>query len=151
MILFIATICNNGTLIYDPASMVVIGRYPNNTGIVACSAGMECGVFKFNNYDSTFDYTGKFFDLGTVHKRRPQSGKRKGLSGADKGVLRMRSSASPFGAKYFGFFEIYGVPAQTRGVEPVRSHFSEKGGVNYSIRDFVRTSSMDGPLCLLVL
>jgi len=53
---------------------------------------------------------------------------------ADKGegVLQMRTSAL-FGAKNFGFFEIYDVPAQTRRVEPVRT-FCGQGGeeVNFS-------------------
>jgi len=48
----------------------------------------------------------------------------------------MRTS-SLFRAKNFGFFEIYGVSARTRGVEPVR-----KMGVIF--RDFVRKSFMDG-------
>jgi len=39
-------------------------------------------------------------------------------------VLRMRTSAF-FGTKKFGFFEIYGVSARTRGVEPVRSRGEE--------------------------
>jgi len=46
------------------------------------------------------------------------------------GGLQMRTSAL-FGAKYFRFFEIYGVSARTTG-----SIF----------RDFVWTSFMDGPL-----
>jgi len=45
-----------------------------------------------------------------------------------EGVLQMRMSAL-FGAKNFGFFEIYGVSARTRGE-----------GVN-----FVQTSFMDDP------
>jgi len=61
--------------------------------------------------------------LGAAHERRPQ---RKRV------VLQMRTFAL-FGAKNFGFFEIYGVSARTRG----------KGSI---FRDFVRTSFMDGPL-----
>jgi len=38
-----------------------------------------------------------------------------------------------FGAKNSGFFEIYGVPARTRGVEPVRTFFGQGGeGFNFS-------------------
>jgi len=40
-----------------------------------------------------------------------------------------------FGAKNFGFFEIYGVSARTRGrrVEPVRTFFGQGGkGINFS-------------------
>jgi len=61
----------------------------------------------------------------------------------------MRTSAL-FEAKNFGFFEIYGVSARTRGeeVEPVRTFFGQEGRVSI-FRDFVRTSFMDGPLALL--
>jgi len=40
-----------------------------------------------------------------------------------------------FGAKYYGFFEIYNVSARTRGggrVEPVRTFFGQRGGINFS-------------------
>jgi len=51
---------------------------------------------------------------------------------ADKweGVLLMQTYALPlFGAKYFRFFEIYGVFAQTRGRELSQcGQFSDKGG-----------------------
>jgi len=53
---------------------------------------------------------------------------REGLSVADKGggVLQLRTSAL-FCVKNFGFYEIYGVTAWTRKVEPVRTFFG-KGG-----------------------
>jgi len=49
-----------------------------------------------------------------------------------RGVLQMWTSAL-FSTKNFGFFEIYGVSARTRGrvVEPVRRFFGQ-GGVNFS-------------------
>jgi len=49
-------------------------------------------------------------------KGRPQktSTVKGGLSIADKGVFHMWTSAL-FGAKNFGFFEIYGESARTRG------------------------------------
>jgi len=47
-----------------------------------------------------------------------------------------------FRTKNFGFFEIYGVSAQVRRVEPVRT----RGDEGIIFRDFVRTSFMDGPL-----
>jgi len=55
-----------------------------------------------------------------------------------EGFLQVRMLAL-FGAKNFGFFEIYGVSAQTkgRGVEPVRT---------FCGFDFVRTSFMYGSL-----
>jgi len=37
-----------------------------------------------------------------------------------------------FGAKYFGFFEIYGESVRTRGVEPVRTLFG-RGGQFFAI------------------
>jgi len=45
----------------------------------------------------------------------------------------MRTSAL-FGEKNFGYFEIYGVSARTRGigVEPVRTFCEQGGGVNFS-------------------
>jgi len=43
------------------------------------------------------------------------------------GVLQVRTSAL-FGAKNLGFFEIYGMSVQSKGVEPVRS---EREGVNF--------------------
>jgi len=46
-------------------------------------------------------------------------------------VLHMWTSAL-FGAKNFGFFEIYNVCAWTRGVEPVRTFCGQGGGVNFS-------------------
>jgi len=50
------------------------------------------------------------------------------------GVLQMRTSAF-FGAKDFGFFEIYGVPARTRRIEPVRTFFrlGGRGGQIFAI------------------
>jgi len=52
--------------------------------------------------------------LGTVHKRRPQSGEFVQCGHfADKEFLQMRTSAR-FGAKNFRFFEVYGVSARTR-------------------------------------
>jgi len=62
--------------------------------------------------------------LGAVHKRRLQSGGR--------GVCPMRTSFRTRGffrcgrqhflaQNNFGFFEIYGVSARTRGVKPVRT------------------------------
>jgi len=58
----------------------------------------------------------------------------------------MRTSAL-FGAKIFGFFEIYGVSAvrTNKGIGPVRI-FCEQCGSGSIFRDFVRTSFMDGPL-----
>jgi len=55
----------------------------------------------------------------------------------------MRTSAF-FDAKNFGFFEIYGVSARIRGVEPVRTFFGQ-GGRGSSFHDFVRTSFIDDP------
>jgi len=46
-----------------------------------------------------------------------------------------------FIAKNFGSFEIYGVSARTREVEPVRT-MREGGSI---FHDFVRTSFMDRP------
>jgi len=57
-----------------------------------------------------------------VHKRRPQLG---GLSSADRGRGLFRCGRPHFLAQNIGFFEIYGVSARTRGVEP-------GGGVNFS-------------------
>jgi len=52
----------------------------------------------------------------------------------------MRTSAL-FGARNFGLFEIYGMSARTRGVEPVKTFFGKGGWV---FRDYARTSSMNG-------
>jgi len=46
-----------------------------------------------------------------------------------------------FGAKHIGFFEIYGVSTQTRGVSWTNA--DKEGEVNFS--RFWRTSFMDGP------
>jgi len=46
----------------------------------------------------------------------------------------MQTSAL-FSAKIIGFFEIYGMSAQTRGregIESVRMFFGQEGGVNFS-------------------
>jgi len=53
-------------------------------------------------------------------------------------VFQMRTSTL-YGAKIFGFFEIYGVSAWTRGIEPVRTR-------GFIFRDFMRTSFMEGLL-----
>jgi len=55
----------------------------------------------------------------------------------------MRTSVL-FGAKNFGFFEIYGVSAWSREVEQVWTFFEK--GVGVVFRDFVRASFIDGPL-----
>jgi len=62
----------------------------------------------------------------------------------------MRTSAL-FGAKNFGFFEIFGVSARTRreGVELVQT-FCGHGGGGSIFRDFLQSSFMDGPLALMV-
>jgi len=59
----------------------------------------------------------------------------------------MQTSAL-FGAKNFGFFEIYGVFTWTRGLSQ-DGHFADKreGSV---FRDFVRTSFMDGRIPQIV-
>jgi len=65
--------------------------------------------------------------LRAVHKRRPQSGGFQYRYFVDKnGGLQMRTAL--FGANTFGFFEIYGVPARTRGegVEPVRTFCGQR-------------------------
>jgi len=70
--------------------------------------------------------------LETVHKRRPQSGGgslcpvRTFFGQGGEGVLQMRTSAL-FGAKNFGFFEIYGMSKRTRG-EPIRTFFAILNG-----------------------
>jgi len=82
--------------------------------------------------------------LGTVHKRRPQSGDEGGCpvrtfcGQGGGGVLQIRTNIE--------LSEIYGVSARTRGekgVTPVRTFCGEGESI---IRDFVRTSFMDGPL-----
>jgi len=65
--------------------------------------------------------------LSNVHKRRPQT----------SGVLQKRTSAL-FGAKTFGFFEIYSVSALTRG--GWTQCWYRWRGIN-----FVRTAFMDDP------
>jgi len=47
-----------------------------------------------------------------------------------------------FGAKNVRFFEIHGVPARTRGIEPVRTFCGQVGSI---FRDLVWTSFIDGP------
>jgi len=47
------------------------------------------------------------------------------------GSFQMRTSVL-FGAKIFRFFEIYGVSARTRGVEPMWT-FCEQGGSIFAI------------------
>jgi len=59
----------------------------------------------------------------------------------------MRTSAL-LGSKNFGFFEIYGVSARTRRVEPVRI-FCEQGRRRSIFREFLRTSFMDDRLSLV--
>jgi len=54
--------------------------------------------------------------------------------GQKAGILQMRTSAL-FDAKHFGFFEIYGVSARTRGrVEPVRTFCGQGEGVFLQMR-----------------
>jgi len=48
-----------------------------------------------------------------------------------------------FGAKIIGFFEIYGVSARTRGVDPVREFCGQRRRESI-FHDFKRTSFMDG-------
>jgi len=60
----------------------------------------------------------------------------------------MRTSAL-FDAKKFGFFKIYGVSAQIKRVEPVRT-FSDKGGRGH-FSPFCVDVFYDGPLLNLVV
>jgi len=46
--------------------------------------------------------------------------------------VQLRTSAL-FGEQHFGFFEIYGVSARTRGVEPVQTFCGQGEGVNFSL------------------
>jgi len=55
-----------------------------------------------------------------------------------------------FCRKNLGFFEIYGVSAQIREVESVRTFFGQ-GGRESNFRGFVRMSFMDGLLIMNVL
>jgi len=57
----------------------------------------------------------------------------------------MRTSAL-FVAKNLGFFEIFGVSARTRRVEPVRT-FCGQGERGSIFRDFVRTTLWTVPNC----
>jgi len=87
--------------------------------------------------------------LVAVHTRRMHSRERE-LSSADifwtKGVLQMRTSEL-FGAKTFGFLEIYGMSARSREEELNQCrHFSNKTRGRVIFRNFVRTSFMDGSL-----
>jgi len=80
---------------------------------------------------------------------RPHSGGRWDLYSANifrkRGVFQMRTP-SLFDAKNFGFFEIYGVSARTRGEGLSQGgHFSDKGGGGQFFCNFVRTSFMDNP------
>jgi len=50
-----------------------------------------------------------------------------GLSSADKRGSSLMRTPKFFGAKIVGFFEIHGVSARTRGVEPVRIFFGQGG------------------------
>jgi len=61
----------------------------------------------------------------------------------------MRTSAL-FGAKTFGFFEIYDVCARTSGEMGLSQcgHFADKGGRDQFFAFFLRTSFMDGPAAL---
>ena len=57
---FSANVCNNGTLVYDrdeEGVLRVIERI--DAGFAGCNANQECGMFKFDNFDSALNYTGK--------------------------------------------------------------------------------------------
>jgi len=71
-----------------------------------------------------------FDNLKGVHKRRSHSGGRGFVQCGQRArrVLQMRTS-SLFDAKNFGIFEIYGVSARTRRVEPVRTFCGQWGRV----------------------
>jgi len=62
----------------------------------------------------------------------------------EKGFFRMMRTSALFGAKNFGFFEIYGVSSRIREVEPVRT-FCGQGRRGSIFCDFVRMSFMDAP------
>jgi len=82
--------------------------------------------------------------LGAVHKGlRSQRGRR--FSSADKRGSLDADRLHFLVQKNSGVFEIYGASAWTNEVEPVRTR-----GDGSIFRDIVRTSSMDGPLSVLV-
>jgi len=70
----------------------------------------------FSLFFISFYFQSLTVDLGTIHKRCPQSGgcAERTLIGKGGRVLQMRTSTI-FGAKNFEMFEIYGVSAQTMG------------------------------------
>jgi len=65
---------------------------------------------------------------------------------ANKGEGIQMWTSALFGAKNIGFFEVNGVSVQTKGLQPVRIFFADKGRVRVNFCDFVRTSFMDNPL-----
>jgi len=85
--------------------------------------------------------------LGAVHKTRPQfGGVQCGHFAHNGGRGVLDADVRTFWCKNFGFFELYGVSAQTRrgGFEPART-LCGQGGCSI-FRDCVRTPFMNGPL-----
>jgi len=77
-------------------------------------------------------------------KKKKKKKKKSNGGGGGGGGLQMRTSAL-FGAKNFGFFEIYGVSARTRG-GGLASADILRTGERVIFRDFLRASFMNGPL-----
>jgi len=70
--------------------------------------------------------------LGAIHKRRPQSGRRRviqcGYFSVKRGKRFQNRTSALFGAKYYGFFEICGVSARKRGEGLSQcGYFADKG------------------------
>ena len=66
-----ANVCNNCTLVYDrdeEGVLRVIERI--DAGFAGCNASQECGMFKFDNFDSALNYTGKVRSRGGVEDTR---------------------------------------------------------------------------------
>jgi len=85
-------------------------------------------------------------ELKAVHKRRPHGGRgcpARKICEQGRGIQMWTSAV--FGAKNFGFFESYGVPARTRGVNLNQVQIFFGQGERSIFRDFVRTSLRMAP------
>jgi len=100
----------------------------NSDGKINCRKLKEIVKPEYYTYKHFKSFT-IYLRAMAIHKRRPQS-EGGGLSSADilrtRRVFQMRMSAL-FGAKSFGFFEIYSVSARTRGELSQCRHFVDKG------------------------
>jgi len=122
-------------------NMALYKNYTIHTSRITCTMNKKSICLNYRN----FVFNENCCVRGIPKRRSAVKGR--GLTSADIFRTKRRGSSEMdvhiFGAKNIEYFEIYGVSAWTRGVEPVQTFCGQEGQCFYN---FVWTSFTDGSL-----